>query len=705
MIDKEWLVDVVGGVGLSAPDLDEVRRALAVLADVGAGIQLHFAPFHKESFRTFPGSDLDGACAFVEEHGGSATGIYYALNPVPADLEHTITSAHVSRRRWLLIDVDRNKEHAPDDSATEKEHEQARALASEVRTYLEGQCWPAPLLVDSGNGFHLLYRIDLECGPPSKCPAQKLIAGVLKRLAERFDGKRGLIGAECHDARRIAKLPGTWARRGAQTTSRPWRMCRLLHMPEETQVVTETQLQTLGGSGGASANGQAHVDTVPEWSVPVTSGNQSAYARKVFESECGSLVLAKRGDLNNSAYRAAAACGNFVGAGLLDEEEVFAALLRCLRAAGADNPRVDETVIRRGLEKGKSEPRQVPSDKKSSKQAALPEEIPDISPDDVATIEDLRNAGASVSWLWEWWIPEGVLTAIAAPAGTGKTRFCADLLRRINRGLPWPDGAEMKIPADALSLWVVADNHHDELVTLAETFGIEPNIRINATRADPYGGVTLETPDDYRDLEARIKAVRPELVIIDTVGNATDKNLSKQEDAKAFYWPLQVLARRYRCAILCLTHLNATGQFLGRRVLEKVRVALRMEQYEGEERRRLEVHKTNSKKPSALGVTMGDAGNDYDNNPPEPPTLDPGAGASRERGKPGPVPVKLQACLAWLKKELLIGPTRVSVLRNRAENEGHSPKTLYTARDVLRVIEYKLEGKVWWTLTSDSEEL
>src|SRR5262245_5287937 len=79
----------------------------------------------------------------------------------------------------------------------------------------------------------------------------------------------------------------------------------------------------------------------------------------------------------------------------------------------------------------------------------LPEEdVKTVDPLQVATIDDLRRAGAAVSWFWKGWIPAGVLTAIAAPGGTGKTRFCGDLLRRIRRGLPWPDGQEMQLPKE-----------------------------------------------------------------------------------------------------------------------------------------------------------------------------------------------------------------------------------------------------------------
>ena len=130
--------------------------------------------------------------------------------------------------------------------------------------------------------------------------------------------------------------------------------------------------------------------------------------------------------------------------------------------------------------------------------------------------------------------------------------------------------------------------------------------------------------DDIRELnalEARIRAVKPVMVLVDTVGNATDKNLSRQEDAKAFYQPLQIIARRNRTAIVCITHLNAAGAVLGRRAIEKVRVALKLEfpDPSQENRRKLQVVKSNSKQPPALGVTMGDHGNEYHKNKPWSP--------------------------------------------------------------------------------------
>src|SRR5262245_42957894 len=106
-----------------------------------------------------------------------------------------------------------------------------------------------------------------------------------------------------------------------------------------------------------------------------------------------------------------------------------------------------------------------------------PEE-PRLKPEDVATIHDLIREGPRVEWHWPGWIPNAVLTAVAARGGTGKTRFMGDIVRRIRLQLPWPDGEPMTLPPDSLVLWVMSDNHHDELVNLAHAFGIVDNIRI-----------------------------------------------------------------------------------------------------------------------------------------------------------------------------------------------------------------------------------
>ena len=137
------------------------------------------------------------------------------------------------------------------------------------------------------------------------------------------------------------------------------------------------------------------------------------------------------------------------------------------------------------------------------------------------------------------------------------------------------------------------------------------------------------------------------------------------------------------------------GKILGRRALEKVRTCIRLSAERVNDtqcKRRLEVTKSNSKYPPALGVTMGDAGNEYDADPPPPP---------EDREKEEKVSSRTVECMDWLKAYLADSPKPVSELRTAGENKGFSSKTIYDARAQLRLTETQVAGRKWWGLTDE----
>lgn len=307
-----------------------------------------------------------------------------------------------------------------------------------------------------------------------------------------------------------------------------------------------------------------------------------------------------------------------------------------------------------------------------------------------ATAADLVRINATIRWQWASWIPLGVLTILASEPGIGKTRLCADLLRRIYLGMPWPDGAPASLPAGATALWVAADNQHPELGTLPTEFGFPLEaLYLNACKSNPFGGTMLDDVEDLKIFEARIKRLRPGLVFVDTSLNATDRSSHKPEDAKAFFVPLQQIAARMQTAIVCVTHLNAAGKPLGRRIEGQGRVVIMLERPDPDgqpKRRKLYVRKSNTLYPPALGVTMGDAGNTYDTNPPtEPETVE--AGPQRISA--------LDRCLEWLLRELEGGPKMLGVIRKACDDAGFAPKTFYAAKARLKLSEFKSEGRTW----------
>jgi hypothetical protein len=165
-----------------------------------------------------------------------AKGVYFTLNPLKPDLlarrcnrvawakeGELAKDKDVIRRRWLLVDADPVRDSLV--SATEVEKGLARQTIDSVREHLRGLGWAEPILGDSGNGYHLLYRVDLPADDGG------LIERVLAALAARFDTDAVRIDRTVFNPARICKLPGTIARKGDHVPSRPHRRASLLEVP------------------------------------------------------------------------------------------------------------------------------------------------------------------------------------------------------------------------------------------------------------------------------------------------------------------------------------------------------------------------------------------------------------------------------------------------------------------------------------------
>lgn len=253
------------------------------------------------------------------------------------------------------------------------------------------------------------------------------------------------------------------------------------------------------------------------------------------------------------------------------------------------------------------------------------------------------------------------------------------------------------MPKESKVLWVAADNQWAELGTIPGEFGFPPEaIVLNSRRSNPYAGTNLDAIEDLAEFERRIRRVNPAIVFVDTCGNATDRNQGRAEEAKAFFKPLAEIATRTNTSIVLVTHLNRGGQVLGNRIMGAVRQVIKLEHPDKEQqnRRLLAVEKTNSVKPQDLGVTMGSEGNEYDTEPPVP------SGEERKSGRPS----HLNQDKAWLKSVLTHGMLRVSIVRNKATEQGIGASRLYNAKDSLGVKEEEIDGRLFWSLQEEEEE-
>jgi len=201
-------------------------------------------------------NDFDALVRLTEplDTDNSVHGIYVTLNEVnPALLsrranrikmrlgkkDSTTSDADILRRRWLPVDIDPLRPSGV--SSTDEEHTLALNKADEIARWIAALGFPDPIRADSGNGAHLLYRIDL----PNDEAATALVKACLTTLDTLFSDERVSVDTANFNAARIWKLYGTVSRKGDSTPERPHRRSRILSAPDELKIVSPEQIREL----------------------------------------------------------------------------------------------------------------------------------------------------------------------------------------------------------------------------------------------------------------------------------------------------------------------------------------------------------------------------------------------------------------------------------------------------------------------------
>ena len=140
----------------------------------------------------------------------SAVGIYITLNPVnPALLSrinnrlddakqnYSTSDQDIIKRDWMLIDLDPKR--PANISSTDDELKMSQEVAKNVSLYLQKLNFPIPISAFSGNGSHLLYKIDLPKDDDG------LVKRFLEALHNKFSDKLIEIDIKVFNPARITK--------------------------------------------------------------------------------------------------------------------------------------------------------------------------------------------------------------------------------------------------------------------------------------------------------------------------------------------------------------------------------------------------------------------------------------------------------------------------------------------------------------------
>jgi hypothetical protein len=465
----------------------------------------------------------------------SAEGVYVTPNPVDRALlarannritkaNKTTTDQDITRRRWLLVDCDPVRPAGI--SATDEEHDHAIRRARAVSAYLRDAGWPDPILADSGNGTHLLYRIDLPVDDNG------LVKRCLEALAAQFDDEKVKIDKSVHNPARIWKLYGTRACKGDSTTERPHRMSRILSTPDSIQVVESDKLECLAASLSIQAAPQKQpLDKRQAFDIDAFIARHKLDVAEPKETTYGRVWQIRTSPL----------CEHHNDGPFLIQFSNGAI------AASCHHNSCEWTWhdLRANYD---------PATRTSAKNDTL------RFPETVCMAEVQAE---TVAWLWPGRIAIGKVTLLYGDPGLGKSLVTLDIAARVSRGAAWPDKRGEERPSGSVILLSAEDDAADTLRPRLDAHEADCQ-RIHVLKAiHTYDnkGDHVRAFDLTRDIEQlrQVLDKTPDcrLVIIDPISAYLGKADSHvNADVRAALAPLAELATEKRIAILAVTHLR-----------------------------------------------------------------------------------------------------------------------------------------------------
>lgn len=144
--------------------------------------------------------------------------------------------------RFILCDID--CERPAGVASSDEELDYAKKKANEVYAFLRQENFSEPLVICSGSGVHLLYRVSLKNTPER----QKLVKDFLDALGMLFSDEKVHIDGVVGNLSRISRLPFFVNRKGSDTRERPHRMAYIVKAPEKLKTTAPEYIERIAAT-------------------------------------------------------------------------------------------------------------------------------------------------------------------------------------------------------------------------------------------------------------------------------------------------------------------------------------------------------------------------------------------------------------------------------------------------------------------------
>ena len=233
---------------------EEVKKALELLKPDGEPFEIRTISKKGKKNIVYHGffTDTEKVVDVLSKHNfpdNINTQIYFTLNSINRDFipkneynglfkGRTTNDENITAYKILLIDLDTKRETGTSSSSEEleKSHQKAVNVYQTLKEYGFGE----PITALSGNGYHLLYKVNFENTPENA----QLVKDFLETLSRLYSDNMVEIDTTVHNPARICKLYGTIAAKGTPTEERPHRQAKILTVPAELSETSRDLLQS-----------------------------------------------------------------------------------------------------------------------------------------------------------------------------------------------------------------------------------------------------------------------------------------------------------------------------------------------------------------------------------------------------------------------------------------------------------------------------
>ena len=200
-----------------------IQKTLSILSNNGVDkINIRSIGGGKTTNTIFPTNESENILKHIESINSKAN-IYITFNYFKISNKEAISDNDIERIKFILLDID--PERPSGTASTNEQKEEAKRVFDNCLQYLEDNSIQYYYTFDSGNGYHALIPIDIECTKENS----RIIKELLYHLDSKFSSERAHVDKSVHNPARITRLYGTLNTKGIQNGPKHCRISKFLY--------------------------------------------------------------------------------------------------------------------------------------------------------------------------------------------------------------------------------------------------------------------------------------------------------------------------------------------------------------------------------------------------------------------------------------------------------------------------------------------